>query len=421
MSNNVSLSAHEARGAFWLNAVNGMLFTFAETLMDPNLVLVWFVSQLTSSNLLLGVIGALGSAGWFLPQLFVASWMQRQPRKMLWYQGTSVVRFIFWVGLAAALWWVETPGALLALFFVLFALVRITAGLAGIPFMEVTAKTIPVRLRGRLFGLRLLLGGVCGLAGSRLVATVLQGALPYPRNYALLIFVGALVAGVAMAAFCVIREPAGAVRPGAPLAQQLRRGVQALREDADYRYLLMGRGLGFLGLGAIPFYTLLARSVLGAPESAVGDFLAAATLVKLLTNYPLGWLADARGRRWVLRLAALGWAATAAAALGLHLAAQAGWLAGLPFPAYLLAYPLFVSVAFFSPTDWVAGQNLLLELAPEDDRVLYLGFANTVLGILLLLGGFAGGLVDGLGLTRFFGLAAIINLLAWWGLGRVRR
>ncbi len=419
-SNDTHLTQRTARWAFWLNALNGMFFTFAETLTDPNLVLVWFVSRLTSSNVLLGVIGVLGGAGWFLPQLFVSSWAQQQSRQMVIYRGTSLLRLVIWLMLAALLWWVQSPGLLLLLFFVLFALIRVTAGIAGIPFLEITAKTVPVRWRGRLFGLRLLLGGLCALAGSRLVAAVLGGVLlPYPRDYALLIFVAALAAGVGMFVFCLIAEPPAEPRTGARLSVQMGRGWQALHTHPDYRYLLLGRALMFLGLGAIPFYTVLARRTLGAPETAVGDYLAVSTLVKLLINYPIGWLADAKGRRWVLRAAALGWALTALLALGLQLAFQSGALSGLGVPAYWLAYPLFIGAALFSPADWVAGQNMLLDLAPAAERPLFLGYANTLLGVVSLLGGLAGGLVDVFGLFPFFGAAVAINLLAWWSLGRI--
>ncbi len=417
--NGLHISRQESRRAFVLNVVNGMFFSFAETLMDPTLVLVWFVSRLTTSNLLLGLILPISSGGWFFPQLFLSGKVQQSTRKMPLYQVISVARFFTWLALAAALWWISAPAALLVLFYLLFLASRVAAGAAGIPFMEVTVKTIPMRARGQLFGMRLLFGGLLGLLGTRIVERVLLSELPYPRNYALLILIGAVAGGVAMAAFCFTREPEGTRRAGAPLREQLRRGVMAFRNDTDYRYLLLGRSCAALGTSVLPFYTLLTQRVLAAPESAVGNFLAVLTFGKLLSNYPLGWLADHKGRRWVLRLATLGWVATALFSLGILALARAGLLTRFAFPGYWLAYPLFVLVALFSPADWVAGQNLLLDLAPEDDRPLYLGFANTVLGLALLSSGLAGGLVDWLGLSALFAAAVVVNLLAWYFLGRL--
>lgn len=67
MSFDVTISEAEVRRSFALNVVNGAAFNFAEKLIDPPLVLAWFVSQLTSSNLLIGLVAPLGDAGWLLP------------------------------------------------------------------------------------------------------------------------------------------------------------------------------------------------------------------------------------------------------------------------------------------------------------------------------------------------------------------
>ena len=69
----VSLPEREVKRSFILNVVNGTLFEFAERLIDPPLVLTWFVSQLTTSNLLIGLVAPLGQAGWYLPQIFVST------------------------------------------------------------------------------------------------------------------------------------------------------------------------------------------------------------------------------------------------------------------------------------------------------------------------------------------------------------
>ncbi|MBN1954383.1 MAG: hypothetical protein JW900_04950, partial [Anaerolineae bacterium] len=68
MSVKALVQKREGRRSFALNVFNGVAFEFAERLIDPPLVLTWFVGQLTSSNLLVGLVVPLGDAGWFLPQ-----------------------------------------------------------------------------------------------------------------------------------------------------------------------------------------------------------------------------------------------------------------------------------------------------------------------------------------------------------------
>lgn len=407
-----TISPRDRRRAFALNIVNGALYTLAETLMDANLVLVLFVSQLTSSNLLLGAMSALNNGGWFLPQFFVSGKVQSRPRKIEVYWAVSGIRLTAWLALAAVLWFVKQPSVLLGAFFVAFAVMKVMTGLGGIPFLEITAKTVLPEHRGRLFAWRFFTGGLLGLGGSRIVRWALMQPLPYPRDYSILIFISSLIAAVSFVAFSLIREPASEARPPESLAVQLRRAHEILRTNADYRRYLLGRACLFLGAIAFPFYTLLAQQVLGAPLKVAGDYLLATTLTTLLVNLPWGTLVDQRGKRWGLQLAAFGWVITACFAILLVWVARAGYLANLPFPPYFLAYPLFVLRGIFNPLESVCGSSLLLEIAPEHDRTLYLGYANTLLGVVLLLSGLGGGLVDLFGLPALFAVTAGLNLLA---------
>ena len=63
------------RRNFALGVVNGALYIVAESLIDPALVLTWFLARLSASNLLIGLVVPLRDAGWFLPQLFAAHYL----------------------------------------------------------------------------------------------------------------------------------------------------------------------------------------------------------------------------------------------------------------------------------------------------------------------------------------------------------
>ena len=65
------------RRNFALGLLNGAMFNFAEALMSVDTVLTWFVQRLGGSNFLIGLVGPMRDAGWFLPQLFMAHRLQR--------------------------------------------------------------------------------------------------------------------------------------------------------------------------------------------------------------------------------------------------------------------------------------------------------------------------------------------------------
>ncbi len=420
MAQTEQLTPRESREAFALNVANGGISTFSDALMDANLVLLWFASQLTQSNILLGLIAPINTGGWYLPQIFISGWLQKFPRQIIIYRWLTIVRVATWLSLAAALWWIREPTALLVAFYLIYFAGRVTSGLAGIPFLEVTVKTIAPHQRGRMFALRQLSAGLLALAGVQIIGPILSGGLSFPRNYALLIFISAIVGGLALVIFSLTKEPPGPTRAVNSLSNQLRRGWNYLKNDATYRNMVLGRSFLFLGMIVIPFYSLQAQRTLQAPAQAATDYLTIVTFFRLIANYPWGWIADRRGHRWILCGAALGWGLLAILALGLDLLSSRLFAPGFPFPAYMAAYPIFALVGLLSPMEAISGQTLLMEIIPADDRTLAIGFANTVFGVTLILSGLCGGLVDLFGMSALFIAAILINALAFMFFKKVK-
>ena len=392
----------EIRRSFALGVFNGTAFRFAEALIDPPLVLTWFVSHLTSSNLLAGLVVPLGDAGWFLPQIFVSARIQRMERKMPSYTIAAVIRTVVWIILAAVVWLVDDPLILLVGFFFLYTIARLSAGLAGLTFFDVVAKTIPARRRGTFFAWRQLLGGLLGLGGGWIVKTLLNHpALPFPHGHAVLFLLYCAVMVPALAAFALIREPPGpVVAEPVTVGEQLRRAGGLLRTDRVYRRYMAARLSLAMANIALPFYGIYAKNVLGAPEGMVGLYVATRVGALLLFNLPWGRLSDRRGNRLVMRLVSLGNGATTLLALalvglvGFLPSGPGGWL---PY----LALPLFFLDGAVRPAQILAGSNYLLELVPETERPLYLGLSNTLMGVVVLISGLGGLVVD------FFGFASL--------------
>ncbi|HEC36287.1 MAG TPA: MFS transporter [Anaerolineae bacterium] len=401
----VTIPEREARRSFRLNVFNGASFNFAERLIDPPLVLTWFVSQLTDSNLLVGLVAPLGNAGWFLPQIFVSARVQRMERKMPTYVVAAAIRTTAWILLAAAVWLIEDPVLLLAGFFLLYATARVSAGLAGLAFFDVTAKTVPAQRRGSLFAWRQFLGGLWGLGAGWIVKTVLNHlALPFPRGHAFLFVLYCAVMVPALGAFIAIREPPGAaVAKPTTVKEQLRRARQIVRENRVYRrHIAIRLTLALAGI-ALPFYGIYAKDVLGAPAGMVGVYVTTRVGAQLLFNLPWGRLSDQRGNRLAMRLQCFGNGLTALLALALVglmglLRPQGAWL---PY----LALPLFVLDGATRPAQVLTGSNFLLELVPDAERPLYLGLSNTLMGIVVLISGLGGLLVDLSGFATLFAVA----------------
>jgi len=408
-----ALPQSEVRRSFALSVFNGALFNFASRLIDPPLVLTWFVSQLTASNLLVGMVTPLGTAAWLLPQVFVSPRIQRMEQKMGSYSIAGVIRVLIWLLLAGMLWFVDAPAVLLTSFFVLYTTAWLVGGMAGLTFFDVVAKTIPATRRGSLFAWRQFIGGLLGLGASWVVNRVLnQPGLLFPRGHAVLFLLYGLTIAPAVGAFAAIHEPAGA--PGIEaesLGEQLGRALRVLRRDDVYRRYMAARlALGLAEI-ALPFYAVYAKRVLGAPDGMVGVYVAARVAAQLLLNLPWGRLSDRRGNQVVMRLMSAGAGLAALVAIGLVMLVNSAHPEGHWLPYLVL--PLFLLNGAVLPAKVLSGSNFLLELVPAAERPLYLGLSNTLMGIVVLLSGLGGLVIDLLGFSGLFGIAAGLSIAAY--------
>lgn len=410
------------RRNFALGILNGAMFNFAEALMSVDTVLTWFVQRLGGSNFLVGLVGPMRDAGWFLPQLFMAHRLQREPLKMPIYRRMMIVRAVAWLGwTVAAFALAGSFPALLAVFFVAYGINALASGVSGLSFMDIVAKTIPATRRGSYFGGRLFLGSVLGLAASGLVGVMVSenNPTPFPLNVAALFVVAWVAAVIGLFSFAFVKEPDGEVRDeGDTLTSHVRRAARLPRQNENLRYLLVARAVILLSYIAAPFYSVYSINVLHAPVSILGVYVGVRTIVSLLINPVWSRLSDRRGNKLVMQLATACGVAMLAWAVFAPLVAE-GAQADASVIAYLFV-PVFALMGLYETGVGIGAVNLLLEIAPGNDRAIYVGLTNTVLGVAYFSTIASGLLVDALGYRGVFALALALLITALWALSRLQ-
>ena len=411
---NATAQRHLRRN-FSFGVLNGVFFNFFSALLDPSLVLSWFVSQLTTSNFLIGLIVPIQGGGWFLPQLVISSYLQRRQRKLPFYARVAGVRVAIWGLMTLAVFLIEDPAVLLVVFFTLLAAYSLAAGLAGICFIDIVAKAIPSTRRGAFFGWRRFLGGCLARGGSLLVKYILDEGrgLTFPDNYAILFLLSFFILCVAMACFILIVEPLEPVsKKRVTLGRQFRRALDLPRRDTNYRRFLTMRLLLMAAEIATPFYIVYAKRALSVSVGMVGVYLTGSTLASFASNLLWGRISDRRGNKLLLILSS---------ALGLLIpltALSIGPLAdmwpGLGELAPSLFALVFVLSGGYKSGAMIGSLNFLLEIAPPDDRPIYIGFTNTILGIALLASSVGGLIVDITGFSVLFSLALAFYAVAFF-------
>jgi MFS family permease len=388
--------------------VDYISFGIAFNFFDPNSILPAFVGQLTDSALVIGSVSTVFSGGWLLPQLVSARIINDKPRKKPYLLAGISGRVLFWLialglgfGLAQ-----KSPVAMLALFFACLVLWAITDGIGSVAWFEIMAQAIPSQRRGRLIGTAQASAGLAGVGAGALIGWILS-RLSFPGNYTLIFTLASMLLIPSTVALFLLREVPSSVTPQAtdgPVEREprFRRLITWLKlpfANPAFRHLLMCRVMvAMMGL-AVPFYVQHATKGLGLPQAAIGNFVVAQTLAKVVASVLMGWVCERWGTRYVIRIG------TAAAILGPLFALIAQLAGNRLAPVYPLAY---VSLGIINST-WVMGFfNYVLEIAPEGLRPTYIGISNFVMGILTVVPMIGGWLLETTSYTVLFGSATVL-------------
>ena len=387
---------------YTVGVVNGAIFGFVDALIAPSLTLALFITQLGGSSLLVGLMAAIYNGGWFIPQFLISHRLQQLPLKKPVYAGAAAVRIVCWMLIVPATFMLgaSNPTLLLGIFFVLMTVYSLAAGVAGNPFMAIVAKIIPIPRRGSFFGWREFTGTGMGLLAGYLVATALspERGLDFPNNFGFLFLVALVAISAGLILFTQVREPRETITgDGVTFTQQVGAARKIVRHDHHYRRYLLTRFVLAAGDLATPFYAIYATRQLGAPTYIVGLYIAATTLSALVSTVFLSYLSDRHKLNWVLLIAAGTTPVIPIVALLFGLFGQGDSIA-VAFGVIFLVYGVSRTAAN------IAFPTFLLNLAPPEQRTLYIGFTNTVLGIATFIPVIGGTLLDLFGFTLLFGI-----------------
>ena len=166
----------------------------------------------------------------------------------------------------------------------------LAGGLSVTAWQQLVMKTIPVRRRPMLFGLRDVIGCLLGIAAGLVVKWTLE-AWPGSTGYALLYLMVFAVLAASYAVFAAVHE-CGRHPPiperRATLGENVRIIPSLLRADRRYtRYLIAGMLVNGLFI-MMPFLAIHAREVTGQPESFLGELVMATMVGAMIGNLVAG-------------------------------------------------------------------------------------------------------------------------------------
>ncbi|MCC7355416.1 MAG: MFS transporter [Anaerolineae bacterium] len=385
-------------------SIGGVGFSF----MSSGSILPLFVSRLTSSSLIIGLIGTLSALVW-LPQVFTARWVERLPRKKPFVAFTTLLGERLAIVATALVVWgahIFETRLTLILFFLAFTYHTLGAGMVITAWQELMAKIIPVRARGRFFGVSFFGMSALSLVAAS-AATAILARYPFPTNFAICFTVAAVCVMVSFLFFLATHEPARPdPRPPTTGREYWQNLFILLRQDANFRrYLVSQVAWAFGGMGR-GFIAVYAARRFGLPDQVAGTFTAILVASQMVANLTLGELADRRGHKLTLELASLA-----------LLAAMAVAFVG---ESPLWFYVSFVFLGIGAGGNIVSSLSITMEFSQPESRPTYIGLANTTLGVAMLVAPLLAGWIAGwAGYPALFALSMVggvvtFIVLHWW-------
>ena len=348
-------------------------------------ILPAFVLNFTDSSLIIGSIPFLSMLGYVLPQILGARYALRLEQKKTFVICGSLGERFPWLILAIALYFfAETPVVMIALFLFCYSLISLSIGVTSPAWLDLLAKIIPERRRGRLYGLGFSIGGALGILGSLAAGSLLE-QYAFPDGYMLCFFFAFLFNALSWASLTMIKEPKYPVKGEMQsLGSYVSSMLDVLRNNSNFCFYLLARVLlSFYGMAAA-FFTVEAITRFNATNLDVGIFTALMALSRLATNYFWGFIADKKGHKITLVSAA------AFDIVAILVAALANSLA--------LYYIVFVVHGAVISVSMISGFSIILEFADAENRPTYVALNNLVIypigGLASLLGGFLAGFYD---------------------------
>ena len=397
---NREIEKHYRRN-FIVNVLDFSFYSLGLSFASVMTILPLYLSHLTTSTILIGLIPALANTGWTLPQLFTANYVGRLPRKKPYILAISINERLPFLLLALSILWLpQAPvGFSLTIFFVLIGVYSFSGGLTGVAWQDYIAKLIPQRRRGIFFGIANSLGGVLGALGAYISRFILERH-PFPTSFALCFLLAFAATSLSWIFFALAKEPARpSAKPPISYREYWRRLPAILRQDKNFTLYLWSRAMILLGNMGGGFITVYAMSRLQLPDRTAGWFTAALLAGQAISNPLLGHLGDRRGHKLVIELSTIIWALAMALSL---VANSVAW--------FLLIFALTGCAS----SGWLSSMSITFEFCTPEDRPTYIGLTNTLLWPILTLTPLLGGWLAGrMGYQGLFAISLVASVAGW--------
>ena len=388
----------------WNYTVMGLdisLFVLAISFASSYGLLPLFVRNLTDSNLAVGAITTLRALNLLAP-IFVAGLTERLQRKqpfILWVTVFERVPYLV-LAIATPIFAASHPSTLLWLFYAMYALTMLAAGIASPAWLDLIARMIPDDWRGRFFGMASALGGLLGVVGSAGAAALLL-RFDWIIGIAFCFLIAFVLLVVSF--FCLVlgREPLAAATARKQEGTPWRRLPAILRTDHNLRRYLGALLLITAASPTAAFFVIDAKGALALSNGEAGLYATVLLAASTVGNLLWGYVGD---HIWHKRVLIAGALCTGLAPLLALLVRDPAW-GGFGYALVFMLTGLATSAL------QLTALTFIIDLAPATQRPTYIGLANAAQAPIAIGAPLLGAaLADARGYPALFVLTAVLAL-----------
>ena len=383
-----------------VNLMDGGLFGVGLGFASFITIIPLFVSQMTDSAILIGLIPAIHSVGWQIPQLFTAGWVSRMKRYKPAVLMLTIHERIPFFGLAAVAWFFlgKDNTTALTLTFILLIWQGLGGGFTANPWQSMIAKIIPAKHQGTFFGSQAALFNGMGSVAA-ILAGIILSRMDSPLDFTLLFFLGGAALNISLIPLALTREPEKTAKAISEKKEPFWRGTRTIwRRDGNFRWFMFSRILMQFATMGYAFYIVYCAKELGMDEFTAGIITSVLFASEIIANPVMGWLGDRLGHHIMLKV-------------GLLAAVLSGGLAWWA-PSLAWFYPIMILTGISIVGVWTTSITMSVQFGTETHRPIYIGMANTLLAPATLLAPvFGGWLADTVSYQATFLASAGVGLI----------
>ncbi len=380
-----------------MHLLDGSFYVLGMSLVSMQTILPIFVKELGGSPVSIGSVQVLWWIGQNIPGIAVAHSLRKRTQFMgpmaFWGLMHRIMLLVCGIAAFFLIGRISSEFAVPLFLFMIF-LIPMIGGFSGLPWFQVFTKTVPVKLRGRLMGIRQLLGSAAGAVGGTIVSFILY-AVSFPLNFALLFFLAFIMTMISFNFLVRVKEtPSLRDEQDEQKKNILSDAWKIIATNKNFRNFLIADAFALMSLAASSFYSVYAVEKFNLPPSYAGTFTAIVMITNVAANIIFGIVADTYGHKTSMLVLSI---SSACAALFAVISTN------------ILMYGfVFFFLACAVQIQAISRQAFIAEMCRENDRPMYIGIMNTVTAPTVFIGIVFGLMVPSIGYPAIFVITSLL-------------